>query len=122
MTREQVIKNWDAIQAFKNGKNIQAFVCGSWHDDPSPSFMLDKYRTKPEPTKRLPTIEEVEKWFFENKVFLYKHTNTFYRIDSFTKHPKQGDKVIYVGEWHTIKNFCEDHAHYNGSELYITEN
>lgn len=76
---------------------------------------------KPKPTKRLPTIEEVEQWFLENRVFLLKCTNTFYRIESFTKHPKQGDNVIYTGEWYTIKEFCEDHAHYDGSSLYITE-
>ena len=121
MTQEAAIKFKDEIKAFQEGKQIQVFT-RKWVDDNNPSFSLkSKYRVKPQKTKRLPTIEEVEQWFLENKVFLYKSTNTFYRIESFTKHPKQGDDVIYTGEWYTIKEFCEDHAHYDGSSLYITE-
>jgi len=122
MTREEIIEQYPIALAEKEGKKIQYYCNGKWSDCAgSAIYGKEKLRVKPEPTKRLPTIEEVEKWFLENKIFLYKSTNTFYRIESFTKHPKQRDKVIYVGEWYTIKEFCEDHAHYDGSELYITE-
>lgn len=122
MTREEIIEQYPIALAEKEGKKIQYYCDGKWIDCVgSAIYGQEKLRVKPELTKRLPTIEEVEKWFLENKVFLYKGTNTFYRIESFTKHPKQVDKVIYVGEWNTIKEFCEDHSHYDGSELYITE-
>lgn len=122
MTREEIIEQYPIALAEKEGKKIQYYCDGKWIDCVgSVIYGQEKLRVKPEQTKRLPTIEEVEKWFLENKVFLYKCTNTFYRIESFTKHPKQVDKVIYVGEWNTIKEFCEDHSHYDGSELYITE-
>jgi len=124
MTREQIIEQYPIALAEKEGKKIQYLqnFTNIWIDcTRDVVYGKEKLRIKPEPTKRLPTIEEVEKWFLENKVFLYKSTNTFYRIESFTKHPKQGDNVIYAVEWYTIKEFCEYHAHYDGSSLYITE-
>lgn len=61
MTREALIKHWNVIQAFKEGKQIQYndSVPPTWQDTTDPQFKLAvEYRVKPEATKRLPTIEE----------------------------------------------------------------
>ena len=74
MTREALIKHWDVIQAFKDGETIEYRPLGTeyWNVDNYQNYDFREsyeYRIKPEPTKRLPTIEEVEKWFLENRVF-----------------------------------------------------
>ena len=126
MTREQLIKHWDVIKAFKEGKEIQCRPIGSeiWLDkDNEFEFSLHfEYREKPEepkPTKRLPTIEEVEKWFLENRVFRLKSGTGIVRMNGVVLKNNQigiGENII------SIDKFCEDFTHYDGSELYITEN
>ena len=52
MTREQVIKHWDSIQAFKDGREIEYYFKNdnTWNPAPTPSFDLEiQYRIKPEP-------------------------------------------------------------------------
>ena len=122
MTREQLIKHWDVIKAFKEGKEIQYkdIFTKEFEDIDEPYFKLNvEYRIKPTPQKRLPTIEEVEKWFMGNRVFKCINSNGgFYRIEVLWRE----DKEIRIGETNIfIKQFCEDFTHYNGSELYITE-
>ena len=77
---------------------------------------------KPKPTKRLPTIEEVEKWFLENRVFVYKNTNVLQRIDCFDKNNENSQPVFVGGLWKGLEKFCADYINLDGSELYITEN
>ena len=124
MTREQLIKHWDVIKAFKEGKEIQCRVKGSkeWRNDNGYGFDFVngyEYREKPEQQKRLPTIEEVEKWFLENRVFKLKlQSNGLYRMETICIEAKAlriGGRNILIDE------FCEDFTHYDGSELYITE-
>ncbi len=52
MTREQVIKWWKEIEAFKNGKEIQYRnkQNDKWNDAETPTFSFNtEYRIKPEP-------------------------------------------------------------------------
>jgi len=51
MTREQVIKHWNEIQAFKDGKEIEMRRNGEeWKLNRNPMFANDfEYRIKPEP-------------------------------------------------------------------------
>jgi hypothetical protein len=52
MTREQLVKHWDVIEAYKNGKEVQYSPedITEWIDHEEPSFNLcTKYRVKPEP-------------------------------------------------------------------------
>ena len=119
MTREELIKYWDVIQAFKEGKQIQFkdFITHTWKDTTDPKFQLEvEYRVKPESTKRTPTIEEVEQWFLDNKVFINKN-GILIRIESLNKK----DKEVYFDSWYNINEFCKQFTHYDGSELYITE-
>ena len=159
MTREQLIKHWDVIKAFKEGKEIQCRPIGNkiWLDNDNEfEFALHfEYREKPEqkriielsddgetwfeatrfipkceklyarvrvekkPTKRLPTIEEVEKWFMRNRVFVFKEMQIIQRIEAIDKNSNEN---VYVGhDWISIEEFCELYTHYDGSELYITE-
>ena len=123
MTRETLIKHWDVIQAFKEGKKIEYFsnFDGKWVNVKNPSFDIEcSYRVKPESTKRLPTIEEVERWFLENKVFRYKRTGTLERIMTFQS-TNETPICDADREWHCISGFCEKYTHYDGSELYIIE-
>ena len=125
MKREALIKHWDVIQAFKEGKTIQYYdtVDKCWYIAYEPSFRLDMIlRIKPEQTKRLPTIEEVEKWFLDNMVFIHKKTNVFCRIERVDKSGWEEQVVYIYNEWFTLNTFCKEHTHYDGSELYITEN
>ena len=122
MTREQLIKHWDVIKAFKEGKEIQYkdIFTKEFEDIDEPYFKLNvEYRIKPTPQKRLPTIEEVEKWFLENRVFKLKlQSHGLYRMETICIEAKSlriGGRSILIDE------FCEDFTHYNGSELYITE-
>ena len=123
MTREQLIKHWDVIKAFKEGNEIQYndIFTKEFEDTDEPYFKLNvEYRVKPKPKKRLPTIEEVEKWFFENRVFVYKETGVFERIATFDN--KRNRCICNFNmEWLTIEFFCGLYTHYDGSELYITE-
>ena len=117
MTQEAAIKFKDEIKAFQEGKQIQVFT-RKWVDDNNPSFSIkSKYRVKPQETKRLPTIEEVEQWFLENKVFRYKDGMLcrIFTIDV-DNHP-----IGIDGDYETIEEFCRDYTHYDGSSLYITE-
>ena len=78
-----------------------------------------RVRVEKKPTKRLPTIEEVEKWFLGNRVFKLKlQSHGLYRMETICIEAKSlriGGRSILIDE------FCEDFTHYNGSELYITE-
>ena len=78
-----------------------------------------RVRVEKKPTKRPPTIEEVEKWFLENRVFkCITSEGGFYRIEVLWRE----DKGIRIGGANIfIKQFCEDFTHYDGTELYITE-
>ena len=121
MTREALIKHWDVIQAFKDGMEIKVNYGDSFITDKNPAFnFYDKYIIvgKEVPTKRPPTIEEVEKWFMDNMVFVSDY-NCLSRIDSIYK----TDNTIYIDEnWICIDELCATYTHYDGSELYITEN
>ena len=114
------------IKAFQEGKQIQIFIRNKWVDTDNPSFdVKSKYRVKPEEpklTKRLPTIEEVEKWFMENRVFIYKKTNVLQRIFCIDRNNKNNKPLNDGDEWQTIEDFCDNYTHIDGSELYITEN
>ena len=122
MTREALIKHWDVIQAFKEGKEIEYYsnIKEKWCLVTDPIFTDgDEYRVKPEAKKRLPTIEEVEQWFLDNKVFkLTIQTHGLYRIEMISLE----DESLRIGE-RSIKTeeFCKDFTNYDGSSLYITE-
>ena len=123
MTREQLIKHWDVIKAFKDGKNLKVRYGDSFIKDTCPSFgYYEEYLIEDniKPTKRLPTIEEVEKWFLENMVFVYQETGVFERIATFDNIRNRCICNFNMG-WLTIELFCELYTHYDGSELYITE-
>ena len=123
MTQKGAIKWANEIKAFQEGKQIQRQTRGVWFDEKSPRFEEDvEYRIKPESTKRLPTIEEVEKWFLENKVFIHKKTNVFCRIERVDKRGWEEQVVYIYNEWFTLNTFCKEHTNYDGTELYITEN
>ena len=123
MTREALIKHWDVIQAFKEGKQTQYkdLITPEWKNIDDPQFKLDvQYRVNPESTKRLPTIQEIEKWFLENKVFYHKLSNMVTRIIVIDRN--QSEKQIGLqGGWISICDFIEEFTHLDGSELYITE-
>lgn len=125
MTQEAAIKFKDEIKAFQEGKQIQVFT-RKWVDDNNPSFSIkSKYRVKPQETKRLPTIEEVEQWFVENRVFKENFPKTelkrqtLVRIQSLI--PRGNVMLLIVSEWYTLEVFCNEFTHYDGSSLYITE-
>ena len=123
MTQEEAKKWKNEIAAFAEGKTIQYkdLFCKEWTDNDEPNFKLDCfYRVKPESTKRLPTIEEVEEWFLENKVFRFKGTEILFKISSIDlNHPTQ---QIRITNWYSINDFCIQCESLDGSELYITEN
>ena len=124
MTREALIKHWDVIQAFKEGKQIQYndSVPQIWQDTTDPQFKLAvEYRVKPEATKRLPTIEEVEKWFLENRVFMDKKNGYYARISCFDKTDQIQTIKTGTQGWISVEKFCEWYNNIDGSELYITE-
>lgn len=124
MTREQIIKHWDVIQAFKEGKQIQYryYESDEWEDIDMPSFVIYfEYRIKPTTTKRLPTIEEVEKWFMENKVFKSNCGRYLQKISSLHRAPINTLYIRIGCGSLTIKDFVSHYKHYNGTELYITE-
>ena len=124
MTREALIKHWDVIQAFKEGKQIQYkdSVTPTWQDTTEPKFKLEvEYREKPEAKKRLPTIEEGEQWFLENNVFIDKENGFYTRIYCFDKTDEIQTIKIGTQGWISVEQFCERYTHYDGSELYITE-
>jgi len=73
------------------------------------------------PVKRLPTIQEVEQWFLENRVFVYKEKNILDRIAAFDRNNLNGELVLFA-IWKTIEMFCEEYTHLDGSSLYINEN
>ena len=70
-----------------------------------------------QPTKRLPTIEEVEKWFLENRVFKGKAAGGMYRISSI----EDKTTILIADAFRNINEFCTKFTHLDGSELYITE-
>ena len=78
-----------------------------------------RVRVETQPTKRLPTIEEVEQWFLENKCFILNRDNDeMYKITGIHK----GRCVILIGDQIILlKQFCDDFTHLDGSSLYITE-
>ena len=118
MTQKGAIKWATEIKAFQDGKQIQRQTRGVWFDEKSPRFEEDvEYRVKPESTKRLPTIEEVEKWFLENKVFKGKRTGGMYRISSI----EDKNTILIADAYKKINEFCNSFTHLDGSELYITE-
>jgi hypothetical protein len=49
MKREQLIKHWTFMEAFRNGKQLQYRYGDSWRDVSDPSFDIGtEYRIKPE--------------------------------------------------------------------------
>ena len=125
MTQKGAIKWATEIKAFQEGKQIQRQTRGVWFDEKSPRFEEDvEYRIKPESTKRLPTIEEVEKWFLENKVFAEKCSfngginPTLVRI---TTLKKRSCELFIHNEWYTIEMFYMYFLNVDGTELYIPE-
>lgn len=124
MTREEIIEQYPIALAEKEGKQIQYLhkYTNKWIDcSGSAIFGQEKLRIKPEQTKRLPTIEDVEKWFLENKVFAYNETGTYERIMTFQK-THETPICNYDKEWLSIKEFCQLYSNIDGTELYITEN
>ena len=122
MTKEGAIKWKNEIKAFQEGKQIQRKTRGVWFDEKSPRFEVDvEYRVKPESTKRLPTIEEVEQWFLENRVFRFKKTGALTRLKNVDCRKEEEKQIFDINIWITIEEFCEKYTHYDGSELYITE-
>ena len=126
MTREQIIEQYPIALAEKQGKQIQYLqnFTNIWIDcTRDVVYGKEKLRIKPEPTKRLPTIEEVEKWYLENRVFILKTSNCMIRITSFTTTPCDSTEeyICIGGSWYTIQDFCKKYNHYDGSSLYITE-
>lgn len=126
MTKQEAIKWKPEIEAFQQGKTIQIQIRNKWVDDESPSFSIkSKYRINPEPTKRLPTIEEVEQWFLYGLIFRENIPNielkrqTLVIIQSLI--PRGSIKLLIVGEWYTLEQFCNDFTYLDGSSLYITE-
>ena len=118
MTQKGAIKWATEIKAFQEGKQIQRQTRGVWFDEKSPRFEEDvEYRIKPESTKRLPNIEEVEKWFLENKVFKGKRIGGMYRINSI----EDKNNITIAGAYTNIDELCSCFTHLDGSELYITE-
>lgn len=81
-----------------------------------------RVRVEKQPTKRLPTIEEVEKWFFENKVFKSNCGRYLQKISSLHRAPINTLYINIGCGSLTIKDFVSHYKHYNGTELYITEN
>jgi len=79
-----------------------------------------RVRVEKQPTKRLPTIEEVEKWFLENRVFVYKDDKAIVRICVISRY---SETPIWTtnDDGFTISQFCEQLTNYDGTELYITE-
>lgn len=49
MTREDLIRNWDVIEAFKNGENVEyKDTTGEWSTSYAPAFLPEmEYRVKP---------------------------------------------------------------------------
>lgn len=83
-------------------------------------YIYEDEKPMPEPTKRLPTIQEVEKWFLENKVFDYKEIRL--RIQYIDLRDAEKSKCIGIANtWLDIEKFVKDFTHLDGSELYITE-
>ena len=83
-----------------------------------------RVRVETQPTKRLPTIEDVEQWFLENKVFFLKEYKCYMRILSFTKYPCDYSKeyiCLSNQSWVTIEEFCKKFTHCDGSSLYVTD-
>ena len=121
MTQKGAIKWATEIKAFQEGKQIQRQTRGVWFDEKSPRFEEDvEYRIKPESTKRLPTIEEVEQWFLENRVFRFVGTEILFKIQSIDLNHSQ--QQIRITNWYSISDFCIQCEPIDGSELYITEN
>ena len=121
MTQKGAIKWAKEIKAFQEGKQIQRQTRGVWFDEKSPRFEEDvEYRIKPEPTKRLPTIEEVEKWFLDNRVFRFLGTEILFKIQSIDLN--HSHRQIRITNWYSISDFCIQCEPIDGSELYITEN
>lgn len=125
MTREEIIEQYPIALAEKEGKKIQYYCDGKWIDCVgSAIYGQGKLRVKPEQTKRLPIIQEVQKWFLEDKVFKFKtkHLNhvCLQRIISFDS---LCDKPILIGngQYYSIEMFCDLYTQLDGSELYITE-
>ena len=124
MTREALIKHWDVIQAFKDGETIEYRPLGTeyWNVDNYQNYDFREsyeYRIKPEQTKRLPTIEEVEKWFLENRVFRFLGTEILFKIQSIDLN--HSHRQIRITNWYSISDFCIQCEPIDGSELYITE-
>ena len=124
MTIEQIIEQYPIALAEKEGKKIQYYWNGKWIDCiGSVIYGKEKLRIKPEPTKRLPTIEEVEKWYLENRVFMYKvaNKNILHRIQSIDKRECEINHIQIGSYWRSIEDFCSEYTNYDGSTLYITE-
>lgn len=122
MTKEGAIKWKNEIKAFQEGKQIQRKTRGVWFDEKNPRFEVDvEYRVKPEATKRLPTIEEVEQWFLENRVFRFKKTSALTRLQNVDCRKEEEYQISDINSWITIEEFCEKYTNYDCSELYITE-
>ena len=59
MTHEQVTRHWDAIVAFKEGKQIEMREPGmpNWHPTPTPEFLPDwEYREVEKPRRKYAAV------------------------------------------------------------------
>ena len=122
MRREFLQKHWEVMEAFKNGAEVQfQDLSGVWMECEHPTF-ADNIEFRIKPAKRLPTIEEVEQWYLENRVFIYKEKTILHRMQSFDRCNRDGQLLQIGSVWITVKDFCELYTHLDGLDLTITEN
>jgi hypothetical protein len=111
MTREDLNKNWEFIEAFKNGKEIefQHVVTKCWMDAIDPSFNeCVEYRLKEEP-KYVPfDFSDAEKLI--GKAVKFDHSELVQLITSVQKHH------VYLDRWTKFKDLFENFTFLDGSK------
>ena len=86
MTKENLIKWWDVIEAQKEGKKIQAKHSGEtdWYDTSNPSYFANiEYRLKPEP--ELIPYDFSDSEMLIGKIIRHKETATIRMILAVTQ-------------------------------------
>jgi hypothetical protein len=112
MTREDLNKHWEVIEAFKNGKEIEFrhVVTKCWMDATDPSFdQCVEYRLKEEP-KYVPfDFSDAEKLRLmgvrPNNG--QKYNNTIIAVSEYS--------VLVGTMWHTYKNLFDEFEFLDGS-------
>jgi hypothetical protein len=113
MTREDLVKHWEVIEAFKNGKEIEFrhVVTKCWIDATDPSFNeCVEYRFKQEP-KYVPfDFSDAEKLIgrFVKSINTQKYINTIVAVS---------EASILVGyQWCTYKYLLDEYVFLDGSK------